>query len=212
MSRRRRALLLLAAALLCALLAATVARRYRSQVEGQYGPLRPVLVAAAELPAGQPIGPGAALVVRRVPAAFVPPGVLRRPGDALGRAPGATLPVGAYLLDSQLVVPQPARPAAPGAGRGRRPVQLPVSGAEALLLDGASPEGGRVDVVVSQRAGLGGPAKTYVAAERIRLLTLAKPTGPGESWSATLALSREQALELIGAQGGGRELRLLPVP
>jgi pilus assembly protein CpaB len=211
-SRRRRALLLLAAALLCALLAATVARRYRSQVEGQYGPLRPVLVTAAELPAGQPIGPGAALVVRRVPAAFAPPGALRRPRDALGRAPGATLPAGSYVLGSQLVMPQPARPAAPGAGHGRRPVQLPVSGAEALLLGGASPEGSKVDVVVSQRAGLGGAAKTYVAAQRVRLLALAKPSGPGEGWSGTLALSREQALELIGAQGAGRELRLLPVP
>jgi pilus assembly protein CpaB len=211
-SRRRRALLLLAAALLCALLAATVARRYRSQVEGQYGPLRPVLVTAAELPAGQTIGPGAAVVVRRVPAAFVPPGALRRPRDAVGRAPGATLPAGSYVLGSQLAVPEAAPTAAPGAGRGRRPVQLPVNGAEALLLGGASPEGGRVDVVVSQRAGLGGSAKTYVAAEGVRLLALAKPAGPGESWSATLALSREQALDLIGAQGAGRELRLLPRP
>jgi pilus assembly protein CpaB len=211
-SRRRRALLLLAAALLCGLLAATVARRYRSQVEGQYGPLRPVLVTAADLPPGQAIGPDAALVVRRVPAAFVPPGALRRPRDALGRAPGATLPAGSYVLGSQLVLPQQAQPDPPGAGRGRRPVQLPVSGAEALLLGGTSPEGSRVDVVVSQRGGLGGAAKTYVAAEGVRLLAIAKPAGPGEGWSATLALSREQALDLIGAEGAGRELRLLPIP
>lgn len=212
MSRRRRALLLLAAALLCALLAAAVAGRYRSQVEGQYGPLRPVLVTAAELPAGQVIGPGAALAVRRVPAAFVPPGALRRPRDALGRAPGATLPAGSYVLDAQLVVPQAEPTPTVGPGGGRRPVQLPVGGAEALLIGGGSPEGGRVDVVVSRRAGLGSRAKTYVAAEGVRLLSLAKPGGPGQEWSATLALTRRQALELIGAQGAGRELRLLPVP
>jgi Flp pilus assembly protein CpaB len=73
-SRRARALVFLAAALLCALLAATVAGRYRSRVEAQYGPLRPVVVSVAELPEGQAIGPeqaGAALAVRRIPASFI---------------------------------------------------------------------------------------------------------------------------------------------
>jgi Flp pilus assembly protein CpaB len=211
-SRRTRALVFLAAALACAVLAATVAGRYRSRVAEQYGPLRPVVVASEELPAGQALGPKQAkrsLTVRRVPASFVPPGALRRSQDALGRAPGAAIPVGSYLLDAQLVVPQPP-PRSPGAGRGRRPVQISVTGAEALGLGGASPEGGRVDVVVSQQGGLGGKARTYIAAEGVRLLALTGPGGPGEGWSATLALTREQALELIGADSTGREIRLLP--
>lgn len=212
MSRRRRALVLLAAALICALLAATVASRYRARVDARYGPLRPVLVTATELPAGQAIGTDAALEVRRVPTAFVPPDALSRPREAVGRAPGAPLPPGSYVLDAQLVVPQPSPPPAARADRGRRPVQLPISGAEALLLDGAAPEGGRVDVVVSGRTGLGNGGPTRVAAEGVRLLSLQKPAGPGEGWSAALALTREQALELIGVQGAGRELRLLPVP
>jgi Flp pilus assembly protein CpaB len=196
------------------MLAALLAGRYRSSVEARYGALEPVVVAAADLPAGQALNPEQLkrLRIRRVPGSFAPPGVLRHPREALGRAPAATIPAGAYLLDAQLVIPQPEPGPAPAAGRGRRPVQVPVSGAEALLVGGAAPEGGRVDVVVSQRAGLGSKAKTYIAAEAVRLLALNRPAGPGEQWQATLALTREQALDLIGAQSAGREIRLLARP
>jgi Flp pilus assembly protein CpaB len=214
-SRRTRALVFLAAAIACALLAATVAGRYRSRVAAQYGPLRPVVVAAAELPAGHVLGPKQAkgsLTVRRIPSRFAPPGALRNSGDALGRAPGATIPTGSYVLDAQLVVPHASPPPTPGAGRGRRPVQIGVTGAEALTVGGATPEGSRVDVVVSQPGGLGAKARTYVAAEGVRLLALTGPGGPGEGWSATLALTRDEALELIGAESATREIRLLPRP
>ena len=213
MSRRSRALVFLVAALACALLAAVLAGRYRSSVEARYGSLRHVVVSSIELPAGQALGPKqvkGGLETRRVPAAFAPPGALSHPSEALGRAPGATIPAGAYVLDAQLVIPQANPAPTAGAGRGHRPVQVPVSGAEALVVGGASPEGGRVDVVVSQRAGLGASGKTYIAAEAIRLLALNRPAGPGEDWQATLALTREQALDLIGAQSAGREIRLLP--
>jgi len=212
-SRRSRAFAFLAAAVACAMLAALLAGRYRSSVEARYGALQPVVVSSVELPAGQALGPKevkVGLEVRRVPTAFSPPGALRRPSEALGRMPGATIPAGAYVLAAQLVVPQPEPVRTPGAGRGHRPVQVPVSGAEALLVGGAAPEGGRVDVVVSQRAGLGAAGKAFIAAEGIRLLALSRPAGPGEEWQATLALTREQALDLIGAQSAGREIRLLP--
>jgi Flp pilus assembly protein CpaB len=192
-----------------------VAGRYRSRVEAQYGPLRPVVVTVTDLPAGHAIGPEeahGALAVRRIPIRFIPPGALTRPGDAMGRAPGATVPAGSYLLAAQLAVPETAPPPAPRAGEGRRPVQVPVAGAEALTVGGVSPEGSRVDVVVSQQAGLGRSARAYIAAAAVKLLALAPPAGPGESWSATLGLSEEQALDLIGAQSAGREIRLLPRP
>ena len=216
MSRRTRALAFLLAAIACAALAAALAGRYRAGVAAQYGGLRPVLVAVADLPADAAIGPAEAkraLAVRRVPARFAPPGALRRPAQALGRAPAAALPAGSYVLDAQLVVPRAERPrAVPGAGRGRRPVQIRVAGAEALTLGGSSPEGSRVDVVVSEQSGLGRRGRTYVAASGVRVLALSGPPGPGEGWSATLALTRSQALELIGAEGGAREIRLLPRP
>jgi Flp pilus assembly protein CpaB len=214
-SRRARALAFLAAAIVCAILAATVAGRYRSRLEARYGPLRPVVVATAELPAGEPIGTEraqAALAVRRVPASFVPPGSLTRPADALGRAPGASIPAGSYVLGAQLVVPRPKSPRAPGVGEGRRPVDVAVAGADALTVGGRPPEGSLVDVVVARQAGLGSTAHAYIAATGVKLLALRSPAGPGEAWSATLAVTEHQALALIGAQSAGREIRLLPRP
>jgi Flp pilus assembly protein CpaB len=212
-SRRARALVFLAAALVCAVLAATVAGRYRSRIEARYGPLRPVVVATAELPAGQPIGVGQAenaLSVRRVPASFIPPGALTRPSEALGRAPGAIVPAGSYLLGSQLALPRADPPRATEVAEGLRPVEVAVAGAQALTVGASTAEGGRVDVVVSRQAGLGRTARAYIAAAAVKLLALQGPGGPGESWSAILAVSKEQALTLIGAQSAGREIRLLP--
>jgi Flp pilus assembly protein CpaB len=214
-SRRARALAFLTAAVLCAILAAAVAGSYRSRVEGQYGSLRPVVVASAELRAGEPIGvdgAGASLVIRRVPARFVPPGALTRVDDALGRAPGATIPAGSYVLGAQLELPRPERPGAPDVGQGRRPVEVAVAGAEALTVVGEPPEGSRVDVVVARQAGLGSSARAYIGATNLKLLALRSPAGPGEGWSATLAVTEQQALSLIGAQSAGREIRLLPRP
>ncbi|HET9121181.1 MAG TPA: Flp pilus assembly protein CpaB [Solirubrobacterales bacterium] len=213
MSRRARALAFLVAALICALLAASVAGRYRSRLETRYGPLRPVVVATAELIAGEPIaGEGAegTLSVRRVPASFIPPGALTRPADAVGRAPAAAIPAGAYVLGAQLVSPHPRDPPSPGVAVGLRPVQVPVAGAEALTVGGPAPEGRRVDVVVSRQAGLGRSARARIAATGVKLLALTAPVGPGESWNATLAVTEQQALTLIAALSAGREIRLLP--
>jgi Flp pilus assembly protein CpaB len=214
-SRRARALSFLAAAIVCALLAATIAGRYRSRVEARYGPLRAVVVAVSELPAGEPIGVDlaqSALTVRRIPARFVPPGSLLRVADAVGRAPGAPIPAGSYVLGAQLVLPGASTPKAPGVGLGRRPVDVAVAGADALTVGGASPEGRRVDVVVARQAGLGRTASARIAATNVKLVALRSPAGPGESWSATLAVTEQQALSLIGAQSAGREIRLLPRP
>jgi Flp pilus assembly protein CpaB len=211
-SRRARALAFLIAAVICAVLAASVAGRYRSRLEARYGPLRPVVVATAELVAGEPIGTERArsgLAVRRVPVSFIPPGSLTRPADALGRAPAATIPVGSYVLGGQLVIPDAKEPPVPGVGVGLRPVQVAVAGAEALTVGGA-PEDRPVDVVVSRQAGLGRSASAHIAASAVKLLALAAPAGPGEPWNATLAVTEQQALLLIAAQSAGREIRLLP--
>jgi pilus assembly protein CpaB len=214
-SRRARALAFLTAAVICAILAAAVAGSYSSRVAARYGPLRPVVVAGAELPAGEPIGAdgaGSSLVVRRVPARFIPPGALTRVGDALGRAPAAAIPAGSYVLGVQLELPRPVRPKAARVGEGRRAVEVAVAGADALTVGGGTPEGSRVDVVIARQAGLGSTARAYIAATNVRLLALRSPAGPGEGWSATLAVTEQQALSLIGAQSAGREIRLLPRP
>ena len=100
MSRRRRALLFLLLALLAAVGAATIADGYGESAVRGYGPLRPVVVLAADIAAGRRIGPReieADLELRRVPERFAPPGALLAPGEALGlfaarAAPGRLLP------------------------------------------------------------------------------------------------------------------------
>jgi pilus assembly protein CpaB len=220
MSRRTRALAFLLSAVGCAGLAAAVANGYGSSVANSFGPLRRVVVVARELPAGRLIAPGdlsRSLQLRRVPARFVPPGALGSPGQALGREPAADIPTGSYLLAAQLRLPRPDREGAgPHLAGGRRPVQIAVGGAEALLAAGGSPEGRTVDVVVTTEPRGPGAGRTYVAAAGVKLLALAEqdPTGPGPGagWSATLALTRRQALRLIQAESFARSLRLLPRP
>ena len=224
MSRRARAIAFGVAALACAGLAASVAGGYRGDLAQQFGELRPVLVATAELPARRALGPedtAHSLEVRRVPARFLPPGAVDSRQAVIGLAPLATIPAGSYLLASQLRPPR--RPG--GHARrstlppGREPVQIAVTGAEPLAAVG-DPAGTRVDVVVTTEPAPGrGPGRTYVAAEGVRLLSL-EQGGSGSSdgaglvgpagWTATLALTRPQALRLIQAESFARQLRLIP--
>jgi Flp pilus assembly protein CpaB len=216
MSRRTRAVAFSAMALAAAVVAAAIVAGYGSSVARGYGPLRPVVVLGSGLPAGRQIGPeevGSSLEVRRVPARFVPPGALAVPGDALGLVPRAPLPGGSYLLAAQLRPPRAGRPKPLGLPGGRRPVEISVSGAGALLAGGPVPAGARVDVVVTSESSGAGPGRTYVAAAAVPLLALAPgPDGsePGGISSATLGLTRGQALRLIAAESFARKLTVLP--
>jgi Flp pilus assembly protein CpaB len=225
MSRRARAIAFACAALACAGLAAAVAGGYRTDLEDQLGPLRPVVVARARLPAHRALRPPQAaklLEVRRVPERFAPPGALTSTQQAIGRAPAAAVPAGAYLITSQLKVPG-GRPRSdpPRLGSGRQPVQIAITGAEALAATGGDPRGSRVDVIVTTEPRVGGGSgRTYIAAEGVELLGLAQSgdpaagaglPGPGSAtWSATLALTRPQALRVIQAENFARQVRLLP--
>jgi len=224
MSRRARAIAFACAALACAGLAAAVAGRYRTDLESQLGPLRPVVVARGRLPAHQVLRSAAAsrlLEVRRIPERFAPPGAVTSAEQAIGRAPAAAIPAGAYVLASQLRTPgarhRPGDP--PRLGSGRQPVEIAVSGAEALAATGGDPRGGRVDVIVTTEPGPGGGSgRTYVAAEGVELLALGQSGDPGAglpgpgsaAWRATLALRRPQALRLIQAENFARQVRLIP--
>jgi Flp pilus assembly protein CpaB len=222
MSRRARAIAFAFAALVCAALAAAVAGGYRADLESQLGPLRPVVVARATLPARQALRPAQvtrALEVRRVPERFVPPGAVASPAQAVGRAPAARIPAGAYVLTGQLRVPGSRERHDPRhLGSGRQPVEIAVSGAQALAAAGGEESAGRFDVVVTTEPGPGGGnGRTYVAAERVELLALAQadpgaglPGADSETWTATLALTRSQALRLIQAENFARQVRLIP--
>lgn len=222
MSRRARAIGFLLVAIACAVLAASIVDGYGTSVAAQYGELRPVVVASAALPRGEPLGPRKLhrLEVRRVPRSFVPPDALTSPEEAAGRVPLASVPAGSYVLASQLGSPRPdrARPRTELAGR-RRPVVISVTGAEALAAVGDDPVGIRVDVVVTSEPGPGAKGRTRVTAAGVELLALEQSgggsavdsgLGSGGNWSATLALTRTQALRLIQAENFARQVRLMP--
>ena len=61
----------------------------------------------------------------------------------------------------------------PASVSGRRPVEIAVSGAEALLVGGADPVGRAVDVVVTTEPAGSAAGHTYVAAAAVPLLALA---------------------------------------
>jgi pilus assembly protein CpaB len=224
-SRRARAIAFGVAALACAGFAAAMASGYRSDLAAQLGPLRPVLVAGRTLAADRPLTADVArrlLEVRRVPARFVPPGALRAPQQALGQVPAATIPAGAYVLAPQLRRPGSGRRAhrPSPVGPGRQPVEIAVSGAGALSAASAPPLGRRVDVIVTtEPQGASAVGRTYVAAAGVRLLDLREGGDAGATsgiggaasgpWTATLALTRPQALKLIEAESFARGIRLI---
>lgn len=216
MSRRARAAVFLAGALLAAGFAAAIADRYGARIARGYGPLRPVVVVSRGLRPAAPLGPdeiAAALEVRRVPERFVPPDALGVPRDALGLVPISAISPGSYLLVSQLRLPGRRDRDVPALTGRRRPVEIAVSGAEALLAAGAARRGTKVDVVVTSEPAGAGPGRTYVAAAGVPLLALgpgADGPGPGGASAATLGLTKRQALRLIAAESFARKLTLLP--
>jgi Flp pilus assembly protein CpaB len=214
-SRRGRALAFVLAALFTAAVAAAIADGYGKSVARGYGELRPVVVAGATLGAGKAIDPRRAastLELRRVPVRFVPPGVLEDPAEAIGLVPRIGIPSGSYLSAAQLRPPRQAGAGSLSLGQGRHPVEISVSGAEALLLAGAQPAGRRVDVVVTTEPTGSGQGRTYVAAAAVPLLAL-EPGSDGAAAegvaAATLGLTRGQALHLIAAESFARKLTLL---
>jgi Flp pilus assembly protein CpaB len=216
MSRRGRAAAFGLLALLAAGAAAAIADRYGSSVARGYGPLRPVVIVDSGLPAGRTIGPreaGTALATRRVPERFIPPGALASPAEALGLVPRVPLPAGSYLLAVQLGDSRRRQGRPRGLGGGRRPVEIAISGAGALLAAGPAPAGEKVDVVVTGEPSSPGQGRTYVAAPRVPLLALRPGSEGAESGDvaeATLGLTRRQALRLIAAESFARRITLLP--
>lgn len=216
MGRRARAIVLLVLAGAAALAAASMVSGYRSSVADSYGLLRPVVVATDGLAAHSPIGPKVltnGMTVRRVPARFVPVGALSHPEQAIGMRTAIEIPAGSYLTRESLEVPAArGETAGPRLEGGRRPVEIRItSSVDALAGSGSMPR--KVDVVVTTEPRGAGAGRTYVAATAVRLLDLrgaGSEPGLGRVSLALLALSREQALDLIQAESFARQIRILP--
>lgn len=203
---------MVAAAAVAAGLGMALVSGYSASVSESYGGLRPVVVVARFLPAGEPITPKSASVafeVRQVPKRFAPAGALARTGEAVGFEPVTALTPGSYVTGGLLRIPGADRKTKrPGLARGRVPVELTVSGAGALPGPGR-----RVDVLVTREGPLGGTGKTSVAAEAVPLLAVAG-ADPADAASdltkVVLGLTRPQAIVLIDAESFARRLTVLP--
>lgn len=219
MSRRARAAAFAVLAIVCAVASAAITSGYRDSVDEQLGALRAVVVVTEPLTAGEMIDrrrSQRSLELRDVPVRFLPPDALDDPSEAVGRRPVAPVPAGSYLLVSQLKDGSASPdPNTPRLGDDLQPVEITVSAAGALVSLGAGGPA-RVDVVVADEPVTGGRARVRVAAEGVRLLSIvraspeATPVEGTDGWTATLALTRQQALDLIEAENFAREIRLIP--
>ena len=217
MTSRVRAAAFGVGALLCAGLSAAVAGSAQAPDPAGLGALRPVVVTSAPLESGTVLGRRevrGALTDRRVPQSFLPPDALELPAEALGRKLAVSLPPGSYVTASDFKLKASgAGGSNRGAPRGTTPVEITVHGAGALAAARTDP-GEPVDVVVSGDSAPGPSAgRTYVAARGVPLLGLAQAKAePGlepDRWTATLALSRAEALRLIRAESVAAQVRLL---
>ena len=215
MSSRARAIGFAAIAVLCAIASASIASGYRDSVDAQLGELRSVVVVTEPLPAGRPLRRATlrrATELREVPVRFAPPDALMDAAEAIDRRPLASLPAGSYLLASHLRPPGGEAERQPRLAGDLHPVEITVTGAGPLASATPVP----VDVVVAGEPVTGGRARVSVVAEGVRLIGI-EPAAPedgtaagGDSWNATLALERRQALRLIEAENFAREIRLIP--
>jgi Flp pilus assembly protein CpaB len=216
MSRRGRAIGFAGLALVCGVASASIASGYRESVDERLGEVRSVVTVDRPLPAGVVLRGRllrSALINRTVPTSFLPPDAIADPAQVAGRRTLAAIPAGSYLLASHLRSTEDRAPHGPVLRDDLHPVEVTVSAAGALASAGS---GARVDVVVAGEPVTGGRARVRVAAAGVRLISVV-PADPaeattvgGDSWSATLALTRSQALDLIEAENFAREIRLIP--
>jgi hypothetical protein len=174
-----------------------------------------VVVVTEPLAAGRPLGRALlrrATELREVPVRFAPPDSLMDAAEAIDRKPLAAVPAGSYLLASHLRPPGGEDERQPRLAGDLHPVEITVTGAGPLAAVAPT----LVDVVVAGEPVTGGKARVHVAAAAVRLMAV-EPAAPedgsaagGDSWNATLALERREALQLIEAENFAREIRLIP--
>jgi Flp pilus assembly protein CpaB len=206
-TRRRRGGLLIALAGALGLVAALV-----SLGAGSAPPPVTVVVARAQLGTGLLIDQAtavAALSTVPVPASAALPGMLRDPGEAVGRRIAAPVAAGEPVT-------QAALGGVPGAGPGplavgERAVAVPLSAAGAAAA-GVRP-GTRVDVVASTGEGLTGRTALVVADAEVLGVGTPDTTDPAAApGEVVLRVQARQALRITAALNFAREVRLLVRP
>src|SRR4051794_36824617 len=209
-ARKRRAVLLLALALVSGGIASSRVSGRATEIEGQIGPLVPVVVATRDLAADARVS-AAALAIRQVPQRFVPADALSAAEQAVGQRPAVPVAAGGYLTAGTFASGAPSGEPAP-LRRGQRSIELPVAG----MLEDAAP-GSRVDVLITTESR-SGSGRTFLALQDVELLGVRAAEDGGRaadgaaahaSALATLRVGLRQAVYLTAAQSFAREVRLL---
>ena len=202
---------------MCGGLAVSSVDRYAGDVASQVGPLVTVVVASDDIPRGRLVTPAvasSALVERRVPRRFAPPGALRSRADTLGLEAVSGLAAGDYVGALQLQPPRgPAGVRADWSGDARL-VEVAVAGARTIA--GVLRAGSIVDVLITtDRAGAA--PRTFLALQRVPVVGFDSAAGgslgggerPAEG-RVTLRATLRQAALLTAADNFAREVRVVP--
>jgi pilus assembly protein CpaB len=210
MSPGRRAAVLGGLAVVLGSLAASDVSGREAALRRGLGPIVPVVVARGRIPAGAPIR-AMALAVRRTPSRYAPAQTFRDPAEVVGGRAGVPIPAGTDL--------QPALLA--GAGAGSPATARPGERIARIVAVGAAGElspGTLTDVLIT-RDGPGGAARTRLALRAAQVVASAPAPRAPEGDQAglprvalALRVTLRQAIALVEAQNGARELRALPRP
>jgi pilus assembly protein CpaB len=210
MSPGRRAAVLGGLAVVLGSLAASDVSGREAALRRGLGPIVPVVVARGRIPAGAPIR-AMALAVRRTPSRYAPAQTFRDPAEVVGGRAGVPIPAGTDL--------QPALLA--GAGAGSPAIARPGERIARIVAVGAAGElspGTLTDVLIT-RDGPGGAARTRLALRAAQVVASAPAPRAPEGDQAglprvalALRVTLRQAIALVEAQNGARELRALPRP
>lgn len=211
MTRARRALLLGGLAVVLGSLAAADMGGREAALRRALGPGVPVLVARSDIPLGAPIR-ASALALRRIPERYAPAAAFRDPAEVAGARAGVAIPAGTDLQPVLLAGAGRAGGPAP-TGPGERVARIVAVGAARELAPGTL-----TDVLIT-RDGPGGVARTRLALRGAEVLSSAPAPRAGEGDQSALPrvalalrVTLDQAIALVEAQNGARELRALPRP
>ncbi|CAB4871256.1 unannotated protein [freshwater metagenome] len=214
MSPRRRAALLAGLAIVLGALAASDMAGREAALRGRLGPAVGVVTLRRSVARGARIG-RSALAVRRVPARYAPAGAFSSPGEVVGARAAVALPAGFDLHPSVLAGGEAGVSGDPlaGARPGERIARIVAIGDARELAPGT-----RADVLITRDDG-SDRVSTRLALSAAEVVS-AEPAGSdGEGDLAglprvalALRVSVAQAIALVEAQNGARELRVLPRP
>jgi pilus assembly protein CpaB len=203
-SHRRRAVLLAGLAMVLGALAAADVGRREAEASRRLGAVEPVVVAARDLRAGDPLD-ARRLRTRLVPRAFAPADRYSSPLTLTGRTAAVAIRRGTDL--SSALVADGVGAGAP-VRAGQRVADIVAEGSSELVRPG-----GHVDVLVTRETADGSGTTTLALQDAEVLAASPAPSAtdePGARVAVSLRVTLRQAVYLTAAQSFAKSLRILP--